>query len=346
MELYLLLLITRERFIMTNQQTDIFNMFNLVDEHAEQKKREEEERKKKAEEERKAKQAELQKQAKEASEKARENAEKKAAEKKEEEKFDVNENTIIRHFGESIEITAYFTPEELAEGLLVKKKEGEPERKPLEPEMLRKRMEKDYPELVKSHTEVVFLKEKNIILLPMKAKKKGNCREEELIHSSSLLFSKLNKPIPFSVLRDFIAIARIYGEMKLEVHADIYYNPGNESFFLDIPRQVVHPYWVEVTEDAASLVARVEDSFKVLEIHSHHFMSPSPSAQDNLSERVPGMLYAIVGRTQDFFPDISVREFISEFRGHKKVSAELVFEWPFFELPDFDMDKIEVSSYE
>ncbi|MFP7442574.1 MULTISPECIES: cell envelope integrity protein TolA [Bacillus] len=329
------------------KQTDIFSMFNLVDEHEEKKKKEAEERRTKAEEERKAKQEELRQKAKEASEKAKQESDQKAAAKKAEEaKFEVNEETIIRHYGESIEITSYFTPEELAEGLLVTKKGSDPERKPLEPEMLRKRMEKDYPELVASHTEIIYLKEKNILVITMKAKKKGNCMEEVLSTDSAFsksLFS-LNKKIPFSLLRDFIAIARIYGELSLEVHGDIYYDVNSASFFLDIPNQKVHKYWVTVTETGQGIVERLGDAFKVLEIHSHHFMHPTPSFQDNESERVPGMLYGIIGRTQDYFPQLFLRQFISEVHGHKEVNPETVFEWPFYNLPEFDMDKIEVVS--
>lgn len=327
---------------MTNQ-TDLFTMFNLVDEYEENKKKEEEEKRKKAEEERKAKQEEIRKKAQESAAKAKENSDKKAETQKED-KFDINEDTVIRYYGESIEITSYFSPEELAEGLLIKKKDEETERKPLEPEMLRKRMEKDFPELVKSHTEIVFLKEKNIIIPTMKAKKKGNCCEEEWSTDCSFLQKKITtKKIPFTILRDFIAVARIYGELHLEVHGDVYFEPNTETFFLDIPKQAVNQVWVEVKEDAESIAERVEDAFKVIEIHSHHSMAPIPSAQDNRSERVPGMLYAIVGRVNKFFPDLFMRQFISENKGHRGINPENVFEYPFYDLPEFETENIEVN---
>lgn len=323
-----------------SNQTDIFSMFNLVDEHAEQKKREEETKRKLAEEERQRKADELRKKVQEstgAKAKVGESEEKK---KVEPEKIDINEETVIRYYGESFEITSYFTPEELAEGLLIKKKDGETERKPLEPEMLRKRMEKDFPELVKEHTEIIFLKNKNIVVPTMKAKKKGNCSEEALSSdNASPVFPK----IPFSILRDFIAVARLYGEIELEVHADIYFQPQNGTFFMDIPKQVVHRLWTEVTEDSADIVARVEDAVKVLEIHSHHTMAPIPSMQDNRSERVPGRTYAIVGHIERLFPAIYVRQFLSEEEGHATVLAETVFAYPFEELPSFDINAIEVE---
>jgi hypothetical protein len=327
-------------------QTDIFSMFNLLDDHAEKKKKEaeekrkkEEEQKKLADEERKAKQEEIRKKAQESVAKA---SEKKEVEKKED-KFELNEETVIRYYGESIEITAYFTPEELVEGLLIKKTDGETERKPLEPEMLRKRMEKDFPELVKSHTEIVFIKQKNIVIPTMKAKKKGNCSEEELSNDSSSSIIG-NHKIPFSILRDFISIAKLYGELSLEVHGDIYWDLQKKKFFLDIPGQLVNRYWVEITEDAQDIVERVEDAIKVLEIHSHHSMIARPSEQDNASERVPGMLYAIVGKVNQFFPELFVRQFLSEERGHIKLNPERIFEYPFFDLADFDVNKIEVEA--
>lgn len=316
------------------EQTDIFSMFDIVDEVAEQKKREEEERKQKAEALRKK--MELAKQA---------NSEKTSntpTSKPEPEKFEVNEDTVIRHYGESIEITSYFTTEELAEGLLVKKNEGEEERKPLDGELLRKRMEKDFPEMVKEHTEVVFLKSKNLVIITQKAKKKGaDCREETLSYDNVSSFSPFPFPrIPYSILRDFIAVARFYGEAELEVHADIYLQNG--EYFIDFPQQYVHKYWVQVIESSVDIIARVEDAVKVLEIHSHHNMQPFPSSQDNQSERVPGRYYAIVGNTQKFFPDITVRKFMTDEYGHKNLSPEFIFENPFHKIPAFNENAFEV----
>lgn len=326
------------------QQQDFFSMFDIVDEATEQKRKEQEEKAAKAEEARQAKLAEIQAERNEASasEQIGTDTSKpvKAPETKKEEEFKPNESTVIRYYGESLEITAYFTAEELAEGLLVKKKDVEDERQPLTSEMLRKRMEKHFPELVKSHTEIIFLKDKNLIIPTMKAKKKGNCME--LSNDNSFPFPK----IPFEILRQFLALAKHFGDKSLEVHADIYYNKEVNRYFLDIPQQTVHTYWVEVTESGWETVERVMDAIKVLEIHSHHGMYPTPSSQDNESERVPGMHYAIIGNTQRYFPDVFLRQFISESVGHRIISFDQVFECPFQELPYFDTNKIEVSSHE
>lgn len=306
-------------------QEDIFSLFGIEDEYAIQKKREEEERQKKAEELRKqiaSKQA------------AAQESSKSEPKEKEKDSFDINENTIIRFLGESLDIFTYFTSEEIAEGLLVKKADGETERKPLTGELLRKRMEKDFPELTKDMTEMVYLKDKNIIVTIQKAKKKGNCMETSSLEGVSSL------SIPFSILKEFISLARFFGEHSLEVHADIY--KRNDQYFLDVPKQKVHKYWCEVTEVAYRIATRVEDAVKVCEIHSHHFMKPTPSLQDNESERLPGMVYAIVGCIQKPFPDISVRMFISEEDGFVSLPYNTVFEDPFTTLPIFEMSNFEV----
>jgi len=306
-------------------QEDIFSMFGIVDEAAEQKKREEEERAKKAEELRKKVEAQ------------REASSSQPAAKKVEIKvvFEPNESTVIRYYGESIDILNYFTTEELAEGLLVKKKDAESERKPLDGELLRRRMEKDFPELVKDMTEMVYIKDKNIVIPVMKAKKKGNCSETSSFEGVSL-------SIPFKVLQDFIAVAKLYNEHNLEVHADIYRNNDGE-YILDIPKQQVNPLWCEVTEDAIDLAMRLTDAVKVMEIHSHHTMAALPSSQDNQSERVPGMIYGIVGRLNNYFPDLYLRVFVSPAIGHKRISYSDVFESPFLNVPEFDMEKVEVA---
>ena len=72
-------------------------------------------------------------------------------------------------------------------------------------------------------------------------------------------------------------------------------------------------------------------------------MAPIPTAQDNRSERVPGMLYAIVGRVDKFFPDLFMRQFISENNGYRVINPENVFEYPFYDLPEFETENIEVN---
>jgi hypothetical protein len=185
-------------------------------------------------------------------------------------------------------------------------------------------------------TEMVFLKNKNMVVALQKAQRKGNCMETSSFEDVSLPSS----PIPFNVLKEFISLAKMYGDQHLEIHADIYYNNG--IFFLDVPGQQVHPDWCEVTESAFSIVQRVEDAVKVCEIHSHHSEPPHPSSQDNESERFPGMIYAIVGHTHKPFPEITIRTFISEEIEWVTLDYNMVFEDPFLSLPFFEMKKVEV----
>lgn len=322
-----------------NVQENIFSMFGLVDEYEEKKKKEEEERKAAIEKERTARAEELKKKVSEAQSNVK--TTQKIEVKKDD--FTVNEDTTIRYYGESFEITAYFTSEELAEGILIKKKDGETERKVLEPEMLRKRMEKDFPELVKDHTEMIFIKGKNIVVPTMKAKKKGASLE----NLRTLLNRDVSFPfplIPFSILSQFISLAKLYGDANLEIHGDIYLCFQSNKYFLDIPKQRVHKLWTEVTEDSFSIAERIMGSVKVLEIHSHHSMRAIPSLQDDISERVPGMHYAIVGLTHNYFPELCVRQFLSEEKGFLPKKCFDIFECPFQELPTFDMNDIEVKA--
>lgn len=313
---------------MTNSQTDIFTIFNLVDEQSEAEAkakaaREEAEQRKKKEQEDKhpiAKESAPQP--------------KPAADKDE---FNPNEETIIRYYGESHPITAYFTPEELVEGLLVTKKGQDPERVPLTGEMLRKRMEKDFPELVKNHTEIIFISKKNIVVPTMRAKKKGNCMET-LPTGSVSSFPK----IPFSILQRFIFISKRFGCSELEIHADIYFDLLEKEYFLDIPRQQVNRYWVEVVETPQELAERTIDTVKVLEIHSHHLMAPRPSRQDDASERVPGMHYAIVGHTNRFFPEVTLRQFVSDEAGYFSKDIGMLFESPYATDEHIPFENVEV----
>lgn len=318
----------------TIEQTDIFSLFGIEDEYAEKKKREEEEMKKKIAE-----------------------AQKRAADTKKSisssttssgggDKFEVNEQTTIKHFGQEIAITDYFTVEELTEGIPTQKKAGETEMKKVDEEALRKRMENDFAELVSGMTTMVYIKKKNIVLPILQAKKKGanleNGNGEESKDSSFVV----NRKIPFSLLTEFISISKHFSdENGTEVHADIYFDFDSKDFFMMIPEQIVHKYWAERTEDALTTAIKLEDKryAKVMEIHSHHTMSPFPSSQDDESERSP-ILYAIVGNIDHFFPSITCRTFNKERATHIPIDPWLVFENPFVHVPSqkYDLSVVEV----
>ncbi|AQQ55335.1 hypothetical protein [Planococcus lenghuensis] len=247
--------------------------------------------------------------------------------------FTPDQETVIRYLGEQFPITDFFSPEEVVEGILVQKKDEDPVREPLTAEIVRKRLEKEFPELVKSHTDLVFIKNKNLIVPILKAKAKG-CKEEALPYGNASFF-----PIPFPVMEQFITLA---AQLKdLEIHADVYFHP-EKGHFLDIPGQELSRYQVRVKEEAWSIAERVEDAIKLMEIHSHHGMAPLPSSLDNESERMPGMVYAIVGRITRWLPSITVRTFHKTEHRHVSLDPSDIFESPFQQLPDFDTSKVEV----
>lgn len=322
-------------------QQDLFSLFGMLDE-VETAKQEKAALLKKEQEEKKAQQQEELKKKIESA-KSENKSEKDAAPKKAvntPDEFKPTEETMIRFMGDSLPVTDFFSPEELAEGLLVTKKDKEPERQPLTGEMLRSRMEKEFPELVKNHTEMVFLKAKNIVVPVMKAKAKGAEREALATSRASLY------PVPYSLLNEFIALAKVFAVGELEVHADIYYLKEKNAYLLDVPQQRVERYQVEVTEPEWELANRLEGAIKLMEIHSHHRLLPIPSELDNRSERFPGMVYAIVGNMYRFFPEITVRRFESEDSGYSRLDPVTVFESPFSGLPEFDMASIEVISHD
>lgn len=305
------------------EQTDIFSMFGIVDEYEEKKRKEEEERKK-----REQKMEEIRKKAGQSNTKV-------TNQKKKEEEFKVDRETVIRYFGETIPIQNYFTEEEISEGVLKKKKDGE-ERIKIDAEMLRKRMEKDYPELIKGMTEMVYIEKKNLVVPVIKAKKKGNCMVAPTV--KGLTDPDFKIKVPFSVLRDFIAIAKLYAEAcnraPYEVHGDIYISLSTGEYFLDIPRQKISTLWCEVIEEESSILERLGmDVVKVMEIHSHHYMRPLPSARDNLSEIVPGMYYCIIGSLQKPFPEITIRR--RRETGWDTIPFNEVFEDPFETVPQY-----------
>lgn len=302
--------------------SNIFDLFNLADEMEVQK---QEEAKKVKEE--KIRLAEEQKKAREEERKAASSTAKEVKPVKKQDEFAPNENTIIVFHSERIDIGQYFTNEELEYGLLVQKTDNSTERQPLTGELLRKRMEKDYPELIAGMTDVVYLKAKNMIVVIMVAKKKGATSAESVL---------LTNKIPYSILHEFVNMAYFFGNKGVEVHADIYFDHCTSSYFLDVPGQKVTWKSTEVIETPYSIAERVEVAQKICEIHSHHTMEAYFSTQDNLSERLPGMFYVVVGRTQDYFPMIKARKFTGD-HIHENVEVSAMFTSPFSREIDVEL---------
>ncbi|MDC3424285.1 hypothetical protein NC797_07155 [Aquibacillus sp. 3ASR75-11] len=302
------------------EQTNIFSLFGIEDEYAEKKKREEQERLEK--------QAEAAKQAEELKKKSGSSSSTKSSSAGD--TFEINDQTTIYFYTEVISVTDYFTLEELTNGLAKKNKEtGEKEFRKIKENDLKNRLKKDYP-VLETGAQLVYIKKKNVVSVILQAKKKGLSVNDESKESHTGPLLSFHK-IPFNILREFISISKYYSdEYSTEFHADIYFDLDTQEFFMDIPKQTVHHLWVEVTEDPIDTALKTLEKrcVKCMEIHSHHQMSPSPSLQDDESERAP-ILYAIVGRLDKFFPEITVRTFNIESGLHIKLNPWSIFENPF-----------------
>lgn len=304
------------------EQTDIFSLFGIKDEHAEKLQKEEEERLKR--------QAEVAKQMEEAKKNT-------SAPTSKKDEFEVNAETTIYFYTEVIDINDYFTSEELENGL-EKKKDGEIVYAKITENDVKNRLKKDLP-VIEAGAQLVYMKKKNIVSIVLQAKKKGNNEGSHMDSSFS------NRRIPFEILKEFISISQYFSEKYgTEVHGDIYLKKDTNKFVLDIPKQQAHQLWVEVTESPLETAEKVLEGnyIKCMEIHSHHSMSPFPSSQDDESERAP-ILYAIVGRIDKFFPEITVRTFDINNDQHIKLDAAKIFEYPFSSVStNYDLNVVEV----
>ncbi|MEF3086607.1 hypothetical protein [Bacillus altitudinis] len=267
----------------------------------------------------------------------------KPKEQNEKDKFEVNQATMISYLGKEISILEYFTPEEIIEGVK-KKKKGEEITEPISSEEVRKRLEKDFPVLVKSYTNIVYIKKKNLLTPVQIAKTKG-------LHPADLsCFTTIKEKgkIPFKILHDFMSVAKkISDRYRTEVHADVYYDYENEAYLLDFPSQTCSIYRVTVKESPNDLIERLGVNIvKVMEIHSHHVLGPKPSFLDDQNEKKP-IIFAIVGCINDFFPSLTIRTFDLESGLYLSLDLSDVFE-PMLVRPskDYELNRIEAINHE
>jgi hypothetical protein len=138
---------------------------------------------------------------------------------------------------------------------------------------------------------------------------------------------KLPRKIEWSLMERFIAIARYYAfQHTVEFHSEIYWNPNLGEYRMVIPNQKVSMSYVEPQSHFVG-----EDWIKVVEVHSHHYWEATPSSTDNQNERQT-ILYVIVGKLQEFFPQITVRTFFND--KHYPINPWEVFESPVPEWTD------------
>lgn len=324
-----------------SKQTDIFSMFDIRDDYAEKIKREAEE---------KAKRMEEAKKRAEELKKVSVSAISTSPKKKEVETFDVNVSTCIYHLGQEFPLANYFSLEEIENGIpSTQKKEEEISYKKITGEDIRKRLEKDFPDLLAAYTDMAYIKQKNMVIAVPKARKKGLISDisKEPSLSEGSFHKKTTLKIPFYILSDFITLSKQYSQSHgVELHADIYFDLDKNIFFMDIPQQIATAYTVERIQDVEITLLKLQDIrfVKIMEIHSHHLMEPTASSLDNANERQGGILYAIVGKVDKLLPDITVRRFDTSIQQHIFIDPNKIFETPFEELTvDYDTSWVEVK---
>lgn len=245
----------------------------------------------------------------------------------------INVDTIIRFASMDLPLGEYFHEEEILNGITIMKDEKEEKRK-INKEDLRIKLEREYPELIKELTNVFYVKEKNMLLVINSAGKKGAEPKTALQNAvfwndGKLYLTDDHKPvkIPYELLDKFIAIARGFAAgYHSEVHADIYFDRNIQEFKMIVPKQTADTYWVETENktidiETALLISSMQ---KIAEIHSHHTMDARPSSQDDSTERAP-LYYVIVGNVNSFMPSVFARTFDVEKQRHVRLSPFDVF---------------------
>lgn len=102
------------------------------------------------------------------------NKESKPVQPKEEgDELEVNLETVIRYGGQTIPITDFFTTAEITNGIEDARDNGEVVLTPITKEEIRKRMEREYSELVEELTTMVYKKDKNMVIPVLQARKRG-----------------------------------------------------------------------------------------------------------------------------------------------------------------------------
>lgn len=75
-------------------------------------------------------------------------------------------------------------------------------------------------------------------------------------------------------------------------------------------------------------------------------MRAIPSSIDNESERQSGILYAIVGKVNKLFPEITLRIFDQSSESHINIEPTSIFESPFELTASYDTSMVEVLWYD
>ena len=234
---------------------------------------------------------------------------------KDKNEFKIDESTIIRYQGQSIEITKLLSVDKIKNGVT----ENGKTRKKNEKDIL-KLLKPKHPELDPQIAKIICHSKKNLLIPHVPGHKNGLVNKELTdslesvssfklnIKNNRLFLGNKNVLIPEELIYEFIQIARGYSEeYGVEVKGEIYFSLIKKQYILNIPRQTVSRVLIEVDELTLDEAIEISDMIKLMEIHSHHVFEPIPSQTDIKYDRSCGLYYAIIGNINSLFPDITVR---------------------------------------
>lgn len=144
-------------------------------------------------------------------------------------------------------------------------------------------------------------------------------------------------PLPFDMLIQIISFFKslMNGEQELEALANIYWDTKDNKYYIHIPKQIVSKARVD-----AQLADVGERFIHVMDIHSHNAMKAYFSEIDDDDEKAT-RIYAVIGRLDKFFPDISAR--ISVGGKFVDINPSLIFEGIQADYPGYWAQQIETS---
>ena len=125
--------------------------------------------------------------------------------------------------------------------------------------------------------------------------------------------------IPLSTLFVIMSFFKDFAMKKLEVMVQVLYDTDQEKYVVSVPKQTVSQAHISIDLHDCDL----NNCIHVMDVHSHHQMEAKFSQTDDNDERAT-RLYAVVGRMDKFFPDITLR--ISNGGKYLEIPSAVMFE--------------------
>lgn len=138
--------------------------------------------------------------------------------------------------------------------------------------------------------------------------------------------------IPFELLREVIAFFRHFMKdgIELEALVHIYWNKNDEQYHIVVPKQEVSKAYISATFSLEDVLD--DESFiHFADIHSHNSMRAKFSSVDDADEKAT-RVYAVIGKLDEYFPEISVR--ISNGGRYLTIPVSQIFEGVPSHFPD------------